>query len=111
MSMVAFVLAALLLVAILSSGLLRSGASPGDQPSPTPSPTLSATPNATPSPTPFNVEALPRPIAEEVRKWWEECGTEGQPPPVDASAMTKKQVEEALKPIREACEEERGEGD
>ena len=111
MSMVAFVLAALLLVAILSSGLLRSGASPGDQPSPTPSPTLSATPNATPSPTPFNVEALPRPIAEEVRKWWEECGTEGQPPPVDVSAMTKKQVEEALKPIREACREERGEGD
>ena len=107
MSMVAFVLAALLLVVILSSGLLRPGAGPGAEPSLTPLPTLSATPN----PTSFNVEALPRPIADAVRKWWEECDTEGQPPPVDVSIMTKKQAEEALKPIREACRQEGDEGD
>jgi hypothetical protein len=107
MSMVALVLVALLLVAILSSGLLRPGAAPTDEPSPTPSATPAVTPTATPTPTPaFDIDALPRPVADEVRKWWEDCGTEGEAPPVDISGMNKKQVEDALKPLREACKEE-----
>jgi eukaryotic-like serine/threonine-protein kinase len=107
MCMVALVLAALLLVAILSSGLLRRGAAPGDASSPAPTATPVATPSATPTPA-FDVNALPPPIAEHIRKWWEDCGTEGQPPPVDISGMDKKQVEEALKPFRDECKGEEG---
>jgi serine/threonine protein kinase len=101
MSMVALVLAALLLVAILSSTLLRPDAA-GD-PGTTATPTPSQVPVPTPTPS-FDIGALPRPVAEEVRKWWEDCGTEGQPPPVDISGMNHRQVEDALKPFREACE-------
>ena len=103
MSMVALVLAALLAVVILSSALVRPDAA-GD-PGPSPTPTLTAAP--TPSPTPsFDIGALPRPIADEVQKWWEACGTEGEPPPFDLTGMSKKDVEEALKPLREECQRE-----
>jgi hypothetical protein len=106
MGMVALVLAALLLVAVLSSVL--PGGVPGDAPTPTPPPTPSATP--VPSPTPFNIDALSPPIAEEVRKWWEDCGTEGEAPPFDVSGMNKKQVEDRFKPLREACKEQEEDG-
>jgi serine/threonine-protein kinase len=105
------VLAALVLAAILASGQLGPGGGPTETARPTPSAAPTAAASATAAPTPtatpdFNIDALPPPVADEVRRWWEACGTEGQPPPVDVSGMNKRDAEEALKPYREACEEE-----
>jgi serine/threonine-protein kinase len=103
------VLAGLLLAAILASGQFGLGPGPTDTALPTSSATATAAVSATPAPTvtpDFDVNALPPPVADEVRRWWEACGTEGQPPPVDVTGMNKKDAEDALEPYREACEEE-----
>jgi serine/threonine-protein kinase len=101
------VLAGLLLAAILASGQLGPGAGSTESAGPTPAATAVATPAPTPTATPgYDIDALPPPVADEVRGWWEACGTVGQPPPIDVSGMNKKDAGDALKPYREACEEE-----
>jgi hypothetical protein len=96
----ALALAALLVAAFLAPNVLAPGAVA------TPTPFAIPTPTATPAPTAFNVDALQRQVAEEVRKWWEDCGNEGEAPPFDVSSMNRREAEVAFEPLRRDCEEE-----
>ena len=104
------VLVGLLVAALLASNWFGPDGGPTETARPTPGATASAAPSPTSQPTPtatlgFDINALPPPVADEVRRWWEACGTEGQPPPVDVSGMNKKDAEDALEPYTEACED------
>jgi hypothetical protein len=104
------VLVGLLVAALLASYWFGPDGGLTETARPTPGATASAAPSPTSQPTPtatlgFDINALPPPVADEVRRWWEACGTEGQPPPVDVSGMNKKDAEDALEPYTEACED------
>jgi eukaryotic-like serine/threonine-protein kinase len=99
----AVAVASLLAATLLAPGIVGPGASTTASASATAT-AVTATPTV--APTPFNIEDLDRPVADEVRKWWEDCGTDGQAPPFDVSQMSKREVEDAFKPLRDACKEE-----
>lgn len=98
-------LAALLGTAVIAVALSSRGDPAGAEPSPSDSPTLS--PSITSTPVPSEI-ALPEWAGKLAEEYAEKCGTELDPALV--AGMSKKQGEEAVKPLIEACKEAR-EGD
>jgi eukaryotic-like serine/threonine-protein kinase len=119
---------------MLAGGLLGAAAVAGvlllalmlGSPEGEPPPAVAADPDPTPTLTPTSEPAaaepdngppadagrgnpgqggLPRPVARLVDEYHEECGEEAPPPP-DLTGMNKKQAEEVMEPLIEACEDD-----
>ena len=102
--------AAAVLVLALGAGAMLRGTGPSvppasGSPSATPTPIQTATPDPTPTPAPtLDIGTLPRPVQEEIDRYREACGRDA-PLPDGIETMNKKQAEEALEPLRKACDD------